>query len=535
VDLSPRSQERETSDTASPGLAGRVREHLEHLLDSLDFKATEMQRAFLRFVVEKALDGQADEIKGFTVATEVFGRSEEFDQSRDPIVSIQANKLRRTLELYYLTEGKEDPCRIDIPKGTYVPVFHDAYQQESDSAAAEGLAIESGMDSWPALLVMPLDNLTGDASKDFIGIGLSTELAIEIARFNGIKVMCPVPGEGKTADFRDARFVISGSVYQYGEHIKIAVQLTDQNTRQQIWGESYKASKKASDLMTFQEQAARLIAVKVAGFYGAIASVITAETKNKPPSKLLTYEAILRYSEYDQVQTSDSFMRALEALEHAARIEPDCPRVLSRLAHLYANSYNLDYPWVDKPLATALRFAERAADINPFDQYNLVVLSLVRFSSDELSAALEESKKALALNPKSLFLMEAIAYIMILSGDWEDGETLARKAISLNPYYRTEIHYALWLNCLRAEDYERAHLELLHLRKPSVFWYPLSKAATLGLLGRKDEGEKSLQILLSMKPDFAQKARILIERYIKFEPLVERVISGLENAGLVLQ
>jgi adenylate cyclase len=202
---------------------------------------------------------------------------------------------------------------------------------------------------------------------------------------------------------------------------------------------------------------------------------------------------------------------------------------------LYANSYNLDYPWIDKPLATALKFAEAAVDINPFDQYNRVILSLVRFSSDDLLAALEEAKKALALNPKSLFLMEAIAYIMILSGNWEDGEKLAGKAISSNPYYRTEIHYALWLICLRAEDYERAHLELLHLRKPSVFWYPLSKAATLGLLGRKDEGERFAQRLLSIKPDFTQKARILIERYIKFEPLVERVLLGLKNVGLVLK
>ena len=523
------------SDTNSPGLIERVRHHLDLLLRSPHFRATDMQRAFLQFVVERSLAGRAEEIKGFTVATEVFGRSPDFDQSRDPIVSIQANKLRRALELYYLTEGKQDPCRIEIPKGTYVPIFLETRQKAYDSAATGEWEIDEGMDLWPSVLVLPLENLTGDASKDFIGFGLSTELAIEIGQFNQIKVLCPVQGEGEKADLRDARFIISGSIYQYDEHIKISVQLIDQKTSQQIWGESYKASLNACDLMAFQEETARLIAVKVAGTAGAIANVISGETKNKPPSELLTYEAILRFNEYDQLHTLDSLTRAKEALEHAVRIEPDCPRVLSRLAHLYANSYNLDYPWIDKPLEAAVKYAERAVDINPFDQYNLAILSLVRFSSNELSTALEEAKKALALNPHSLFQMDGLAYLMILSGDWDGGEKLAKIAISLNPYYRTEIHYALWLICLRTGKYEHAYLELLHLRKPSIFWYPLSKAVTLGLLGRTEEGEKFAKKLLNMKPDFPRKARMLIERYIKFDPLVERVLLGLERVGLVIK
>ena len=57
------------------------------------------------------------------MATKVFGRTVEFDASTDPIVSIQANKLRRALERYYLVEGHRDPIRIDIPKGAYVPSF----------------------------------------------------------------------------------------------------------------------------------------------------------------------------------------------------------------------------------------------------------------------------------------------------------------------------------------------------------------------------------------------------------------------------
>jgi tetratricopeptide (TPR) repeat protein len=291
----------------------------------------------------------------------------------------------------------------------------------------------------------------------------------------------------------------------------------------------------ASELTAFQENAARLIAVKVAGAAGAIANVISGESKNKPPSQLITYEAILRFNEYDQLHTPESLARAQKSLEHAARVEPDCPRVLSRLAHLYANSYNLDYPWIENPLETAVECAERAVDINPYDQHNRLILSLVRFSSNELSTALMEAERALALNPNSLILMDGVAYLMILSGDWDGGEALAEKAISLNPYYRTEIHYALWLNRLRQDKFEEAWLELQRLRKPTIFWYPLSKAATLGLMGRRGEGENFVEKLLALRPDFPHRGRFLIERYIKFEKMVEGVLSGLENVGLFVE
>jgi adenylate cyclase len=113
--------------TASDPIAVPPAESIQHqvnrILTSPEFKATDVQKSFLTFVVETELAGRSHEIKGYTVATQVFGRGEDFNQATDPIVSIQANKLRRALERYYLVAGQNDPIRIEIPKGTYVPVF----------------------------------------------------------------------------------------------------------------------------------------------------------------------------------------------------------------------------------------------------------------------------------------------------------------------------------------------------------------------------------------------------------------------------
>lgn len=73
------------------------------------------------------------------------------------------------------------------------------------------------------------------------------------------------------------------------------------------------------------------------------------------------------------------------------------------------------------------------------------------------------------------------------------------------------------------------------LKIPAVFWYPLAKASTLGLLGRYEEGEAFVKKLLDLKPDFPEKGRALIGHYIKFKEIVESVIDGLNKVGLNIE
>ena len=107
----------------SPSFQKAVTHQIESILKSQDFNATPTQIAFFKFVVNQALAGKGRKVDDYTVATEVFGRGPDFNVILDPIVGIQADILRRKLALYYQNTGKNDPIRIDIPNGTYVPVF----------------------------------------------------------------------------------------------------------------------------------------------------------------------------------------------------------------------------------------------------------------------------------------------------------------------------------------------------------------------------------------------------------------------------
>lgn len=113
------------AESARPAasLPADPRAELQRVLASKDFPATARNRKFLEFVVEKALSGHDGKIEAYEIGTKVFGRPEKFDPITDPIVRIEAGKLRRDLETYYLKEGRGNPLRIELPKGAYRPVF----------------------------------------------------------------------------------------------------------------------------------------------------------------------------------------------------------------------------------------------------------------------------------------------------------------------------------------------------------------------------------------------------------------------------
>ena len=105
-----------------PGEA-EVQAALARILASESFRTSPQLGVFLRFVVEAALGGRAASLKGYTIGVEALGRDPGFDPQLDPIVRVEATRLRRAMERYYAGAGSDDPVVIDLPRGSYVPTF----------------------------------------------------------------------------------------------------------------------------------------------------------------------------------------------------------------------------------------------------------------------------------------------------------------------------------------------------------------------------------------------------------------------------
>src|SRR6516225_2058907 len=100
-----------------------VRNQLKQVLSSAGFARNARLSGFLRFLVERHLEGRDAELKESLIAIQVFDRKPDYDPKQDAIVRTEAVRLRARLDKYYAGEGRRDPLIIELPKGGYTPLF----------------------------------------------------------------------------------------------------------------------------------------------------------------------------------------------------------------------------------------------------------------------------------------------------------------------------------------------------------------------------------------------------------------------------
>ncbi len=519
-----------------------VRLQLERILQSTDFRGSDKQRKFLSFVVEETLAGRASQLKGYTIAVVVYGRTEKFDPQVDPIVRVEAGRLRRALEHYYLTAGKNDPVRLEIPKGAYVPIFQMVEMPPSGVQAFTSEREDLAPPTGPSIAVMPLINLTGDGEQDYFTDGLTEELTTELARYQVFRVIASqstMQFKGQELDPKevgralDVRFLLAGSVRKDSKTVKVTIRLLDTSTGVQVWGENYKRALTAADLVTMQEKIANRVVGTVADQYGLISRRLSKESRKKPPVDLMAYDGILRFYHYETVLTPEAFKEALEALERAVEIDPEYGLAWAMLGHLYADNYALGFCEIEAPLEKAMAFAQKGVALAPQNQFVRDALSLVHFHRGDKESFLKHVEQTIALNPNSPYVVGVAGWHLALYGEWDRGLSLLKKGMTLNPYYPSWFHLAPYMDHYRRGEYENAFAKALKFNYPELHLDPMMRAAALGQLGREDEARAAVSELLKLVPDFATRGRLLISRYVKVDDLVDNIIEGLRKAGLV--
>lgn len=122
-DVASRSACPDVPKPVSAILSSRAGEALERILASPPFARSKRSAALLRYLVGRAVSGDTAGLKEYVIAVEVFGRDASFDPRLDSLVRVEATRLRGRLKSYYKATGTEDPVRIELPAGSYVPVI----------------------------------------------------------------------------------------------------------------------------------------------------------------------------------------------------------------------------------------------------------------------------------------------------------------------------------------------------------------------------------------------------------------------------
>ena len=146
---------------------------------------------------------------------------------------------------------------------------------------------------------------------------------------------------------------------------------------------------------------------------------------------------------------------------------------------------------------------------------------------------LQHVEQTLALNPNAPYVVGVAGWHMSLFGEWDRGLTLLEKGMKLNPYHPSWFHLAFYMDFYRRGQYEQAFAEAIKFNYPELYFDPMIRAAALGQMGRAHEAEIAVGEMLELVPDFSTNSRRLVGNYVKVDDLVDKIIEGLQKAGLV--
>jgi TolB-like protein len=243
--------------------ADAVRRQLDEILSSTIFDASDRNRRFLRYIVEEALANRADRIKGYSIGISVFDRDENFDPQIDPVVRIEAGRLRRSLERYYLIDGGRATVRISVPKGGYVPQFQ-RLMPARRAANVVDETVRSLREPSQSILVLHIAPISAGKRNAFFAAGLTEEVILELSKHRCVSVLAePVIMTGceqrlpNVPNKYPLQLVLSGSVRIIGTNLRVIARLVNQSDNLNLWSTSLDRCLERSSPIDLERDVAR--------------------------------------------------------------------------------------------------------------------------------------------------------------------------------------------------------------------------------------------------------------------------------------
>ncbi|MFN7934013.1 MAG: tetratricopeptide repeat protein [Bryobacteraceae bacterium] len=488
-------------------------------------KADSLQR-LLRYTVEQTLQGRGAELKESAIAMDVFGRGAAFDPRIDPIVRVQAKKLRDRIEAYYAGPGIQDSVRIEYKKGSYSPEIRFAGGASPERlrrrrtgqllVAGFALCLAAGL-FWYAtrrpktpveaslnrsVVVLPFVSLSESEADKYLSDGLTDELITLLTSVQDLKVV------GRTSAFHyqgakkdvhqigrelNVQTVLEGSVRKDGNQIRVQARLIDVATGYNTWSASY--DRTFQSILDVQEDLSRTIVAAVREKLGG-----TNRPRPQPStSSEDAYYAFLRGKYFLIHPSADNFPKGIAALEASVKADPKFAAAYASLSETYALSANF------------------APGLFP-DAYHRA----------EVAAG-----RALSLDPNCAEAHAALGYIRFTEANWKKTEYHLREAVRLNPgltYGHQWLGSAFLLPHGRLTE-ALAELKLALATDPASPTIQQDMARIQWFMGDLDSAEKSFRAAIELEPRFARPYRdlgVLLGQQGRFSDAIAMSLRSVE-------
>ncbi|MBD8063913.1 hypothetical protein IC608_00300 [Devosia sp. PTR5] len=460
--------------------------------------------AFLDYIVRRTLRNEATAIKAYAIAVDVLGRPSGFDPQSDPIVRVQARRLRSLLDHYYSADGQDERVRIELPVGRYVPEFvvvgqsvplllaraDDTVDEAGPAAparprhrrrrsvaiaaltAAGILAIVavlaflvphlgtpdplSETATRPSLAIKEFENLTGDPSAVSLSAGLALELVTDLEQFETLTVS--YSGSGTPVGAVDATpdFVLNGIVRMDEGKPQYSVILSDPTQNDVVWTRIISLSAAEADRPDVLDSVSGILSRELGSFRGPLHANARALVQGR--RSLAGMETLYRcrmafdaYRETSSTAAGEKAQSCFAALDEETRQRGVALAAeASLLVELSGGTM------ADAAANEASRLLDEAQQVSPTNSFVWEQRARLEERRGRHDAAEAAYNSALQLNPSNLDAIAARARHLAFLGRVSQGAALARVAIEGAPPAPPWYHAALVLERFDAGEFDAA-------------------------------------------------------------------------------
>ena len=398
----------------------------------------------------------------------------------------------------------------------------------------------------PSLVVLPFQNMSGDPDQEYFADGMVEDITTGLSRIRSLFVIARNSAytyKGRAVDVRQVgrelgvRYVLEGSVRKAGSRVRITGQLVDTATGAHLWADRFDGT--LEDIFDLQDQ---VTASVVAAIQPNLVKAETQRAQRKPTENLQAYDLMLRSWPHFYTRTRESLAEAERLLRRAIEIDPGYAPALAALASFIF--INLSQNWVDRTEAALREIIHHAQAALALDGDDPEVLHwaswIIALPGGDLSGGITLINKSIDLNPNNAAALQKAGALYAYTGDKQSAVAQLERSVRLNPFNRTlDFYFAYALAHFVAGEHEAAvEWTGKALQEVPNFVAALRyRAASLGLLGRLEEGRQTVQRMLELVPDFTiRRARRYIEIDIrnafKTPGVADSLYEGLRLSGV---
>lgn len=510
--------------------------HITKIIESDALQASPTSCALLAFLVNESILAERGRLTAHDIAIGALGQPQSFDARDNPLVRVQVQRLRKALDAYYANEGINDAWRLSIPKGTYLPMLG----KMGAYADPDSLLESSGRTFSPRVAVLPLENLSGDADKDYICDGITQEIIHLLTHCRELQLLA----SGTTFHYRSSAdqvldigqklnvdYVLNGGIRISEKEIRVTAFLFDVRLAQNVWTEQYKRELTPANIFEIQDDIAAVIVGQVTNPHG----ILNRLARSKEIDNFSAYAAVLRFYVYQERMDPESHLAARVALEQAVSQYPNYAEAWGCLAAVYGGEHMFGFnpePDAEPPLDRALFAAKKSLQLVPDCIVGLYGLANCYYYRRELPDFRIAAQRAIELAPNRSDMLSGLALHIAYDGQWERGLLMLDKARNLNPLHPGWFWFPYSLNAYRQQQYDEALRYAKQINMPAFYWDHVFLAMIYGQLSQAEAAKSHLNQALTLNPDLATDATNIIATIVLDPALAQHCVEGLVKAGL---